>query len=505
VSKLMTELKEEKLRSGTRQRALDSLGRLGVDLGTQLGAAAAAVTGLEGTVREAIDEAAQRCLAAAAKEASGAVRRVPALELELAEAQRRLWGAEEELVASRRAEGLLRTELERKQRVLRQLGAAGGGAAGGGVAGGGAAGGGAAGGGAAGGAAGGFLGLGASVIGASLGLGDLFCGAGPGTPHKATPRKPEAEAEEVPQRWQDAGYAALLEGALLRSEARCMQQAAALEATRRRGLQAEAARQCDDAPASPGGFTVLQLTAEGERAVEAAGADALAQAEAEALAQAEAAADALMQGDLEQWDEAGGGGGGGGGATGGLAPLTASTASAAVSGAREQMSHSSDEQHAEAVGCLREELEASRRKAGRLEMLVAKLAAEVKASKASPVERQAQAPGSPAEPAARRSATREAPPPPPRPPPPPPHPPTPPPPQPHPLPHPAPSSLAPWQEGSEQHTCILYVTGGLRAAFLAAGQAARAGELPCVRTAGHDARQPRRGHGAAALCILRRD
>jgi hypothetical protein len=410
VSKLMTELKEEKLRSGTRQRALDSLGRLGVDLGTQLGAAAAAVTGLEGTVREAIDEAAQRCLAAAAKEASGAVRRVPALELELAEAQRRLWGAEEELVASRRAEGLLRTELERKQRVLRQLGAAGGGAAGGGAAGGGAAGGGAAGGGAAGGAAGGFLGLGASVIGASLGLGDLFCGAGPGTPHKATPRKPEAEAEEVPQRWQDAGYAALLEGALLRSEARCMQQAAALEATRRRGLQAEAARQCDDAPASPGGFTVLQLTAEGERAVEAAGADALAQAEAEALAQAEAAADALMQGDLEQWDEAGGGGGGGGGATGGLAPLTASTASAAVSGAREQMSHSSDEQHAEAVGCLREELEASRRKAGRLEMLVAKLAAEVKASKASPVERQAQAPGSPAEPAARRSATREAPP-----------------------------------------------------------------------------------------------
>ena len=74
MSKLMTELKEEKLRSGTRQRALDSLGRLGVDLGTQLGDAAAAVTGLEGTVREAIDEAAQRCLAAAAKEASGAVR-----------------------------------------------------------------------------------------------------------------------------------------------------------------------------------------------------------------------------------------------------------------------------------------------------------------------------------------------------------------------------------------------------------------------------------------------
>ena len=330
------------------------------------------------------------------------------------------------------------------------------------------------------------------MIGASLGLGDLFCGAGPGTPHKATPRKPEAEAEEVPQRWQDAGYAALLEGALLRSEARCMQQAAALEATRRRGLQAEAARQCDDAPASPGGFTVLQLTAEGERAVEAAGADALAQAEAEALAQAEAAADALMQGDLEQWDEAGGGGGGGGGATGGLAPLTASTASAAVSGAREQMSHSSDEQHAEAVGCLREELEASRRKAGRLEMLVAKLAAEVKASKASPVERQAQAPGSPAEPAARRSATREAPP--------------------HPTPpNPTPCRIPPLlpsrrgRRAPSSIHCILYVTGGLRAAFLAAGQAARAGELPCVRTAGHDARQPRRGHGAAALCILRRD
>ena len=399
MSKLMTELKEEKLRSGTRQRALDSLSRLGVDLGSQLGDAAAAVTGLEGTVRQAIDEAVQRCHAAAAKEAGGAARRVPTLELELAEAQRRLWGAEEELVASRRAEGLLRTELERKQRVLRQLGTTAGGAAGGSAAGG-----------AAGGsAAGGFLGLGASVIGASLGLGELFCGAGPGTPQKATPHQPEAEAEEAPQRWQDAGYAALLEGALLRSEGRCMQQAAALEAARRRGLQAEAARQCDDAPASPGGFTVLQLTAEGERAVEAAGADALAQAEAEALAQAEAAADALMQGDLEQWGEAGGGEGGG--AAGGLAPLTASAASAAVSGAREQVSHSSELRHAEAVGCLREELEAARRKAGRLEKLVAKLAAEVKASKTSPVERQAQAPGSPAEPALPRpprSAARGA-------------------------------------------------------------------------------------------------
>ena len=421
MSKLMTELKEEKLRSGTRQRALDSLGRLGVDLGSQLGDAAAAVTGLEGTVRQAIDEAVQRCHAAAAKEAGGAARRVPTLELELAEAQRRLWGAEEELVASRRAEGLLRTELERKQRVLRQLGTTAGGAAGGSAAGG-----------AAGGsAAGGFLGLGASVIGASLGLGELFCGAGPGTPQKATPHQPEAEAEEAPQRWQDAGYAALLEGALLRSEGRCMQQAAALEAARRRGLQAEAARQCDDAPASPGGFTVLQLTAEGERAVEAAGADALAQAEAEALAQAEAAADALMQGDLEQWGEAGGGEGGG--AAGGLAPLTASAASAAVSGAREQVSHSSELRHAEAVGCLREELEAARRKAGRLEKLVAKLAAEVKASKTSPVERQAQAPGSPAEPALprpppQRSSRGRSP-------------------------HPsiAPLSLAPWQEGSEQH------------------------------------------------------
>ena len=431
MSKLMTELKEEKLRSGTRQRALDSLGRLGVDLGSQLGDAAAAVTGLEGTVREAIDEAAHRCLAAAAKEAGGAARRVPALELELAEAQRLQWGAEEELVTSRRAEGLLRAELERKQSVLRQLGTAGG-AAGSQASG-------TAGGGAAGGAASGFLGLGASVLGASLGLGELFCGAGPATPQKATPHQPEAEAEEAPQRWQDAGYAALLEGALLRSEARCMQQAAALEAGRRRGLQAEAARQCDQAPASPGGFTVLQLTAEGERAVEAAGVDAQAEAEADALAQAEAAADALMQGDLEQWDEVGDGvgGGAGGGAGGGLAPLTASAASAAVSGAREQVSHSSEQQHAEAVGCLREELEAARRKAGRLEKMVAKLAAEVKTSKTSPVERQAQAPGLPAEPArARRTAAREALAPPP-----------------HPAPRPlAPLPLAPWPAGPEQHT-----------------------------------------------------
>jgi hypothetical protein len=258
------------------------------------------------------------------------------------------------------------------------------------------------------------------MIGASLGLGDLFCGAGPGTPQKAAPHQPEAEAEEAPQRWQDAGYAALLEEALLRSEARCMQQAAALEAARRRGLQAEAVRQCEDAPASPGGFTVLQLTAEGERAVEAAGAEAQAQAEADALAQAEAAADALMQGDLEQWGEARRGEWGG--AAGGLAPLTASAASAAMSGARAQVSHSSEQQHEEAVGCLREDLEAARRKAGRLEKLVAKLAAEVKASKTSPVERQAQAPRSPAQAAATPHAAPPAaawlerpPPPPPRP------------------------------------------------------------------------------------------
>ena len=49
----MTELKEEKLRSGTRQRALDSLGRLGVDLGTQLGDAAAAVP-VPGAVSDAV-------------------------------------------------------------------------------------------------------------------------------------------------------------------------------------------------------------------------------------------------------------------------------------------------------------------------------------------------------------------------------------------------------------------------------------------------------------------
>ena len=79
--------------------------------------------------------------------------------------------------------------------------------------------------------------------------------------------------------------------------------------------------------------------------------------------QRQAAADALMQGDLEQGGEASGGEWGG--AAGGLAPLTASAASAAMSGARAQVSHSSAQQHAEAVGCLREDLEAARRRAGR--------------------------------------------------------------------------------------------------------------------------------------------
>ena len=429
VAKLMRELKDEKLRGATKQAALDALERLRVDLGAQLGGASAAVGSLQHSLRAAIDEAAATCAEAVRREAAAEARRVPALELEVYELQQAQARADEQLQAARKAEEELRRDVERKQKMLHQLASHAGqlaAAQGHGdatpqsqqpppqptalVA-----------------AAAAAAAPPAPTRSSSL-LGELFfCsarsspakgprdeyqpvgqpgGSGSGAPQPVTiagggPALASSLETEPPQRWQDARYTALLEEALLRSEARCRQQAAELDAARRRALQREAVLRCcaggaaspaQSAAGSPGaapgtpGFTALRLTRDGEMAVDEA---AAAAAEAEALARAEAAADELMRGDeLTLY--------GGEGAAEGFCGDEDDGEAADGDGAQDDNGAGGADalRHQATADALREQLEQERRKAARLEKLVGKLASEVRQGKlgsTTPAERQARA------------------------------------------------------------------------------------------------------------------